>query len=170
MIGYDYSEEYNRMWARFDSGKEKDYFSQFGDGDRLCVGNAIDYEQLLRCGYTHEQAMTFNGYGYIKKDYVNGYSDVVVVRTADAWCAIRTFHLPNGRWVAGFGYSHRSAGGATCNPSIYCRQFDTEREAKCAEIRYVIDSIGDGWDDGPKVLLPQLKRALMDCRELSFFD
>lgn len=167
MHGYNYTEERDRMWERFDSGKEEAYFAQFGG---YCVENAMAYEQLLRCGYTHEQAMAFDSNDRIKTTYGNDYREVEVARTAGAWCVIRTLQLPNGKWVAGFGYSHRSAGGATCNPSIYCRQFDTEREAKCAEIRYVIGCIGDDWDDLPKELLPPLKRALMDCRELSFFD
>ena len=141
MYGYNYFEERDRMWKRFDSGKEEAYFAQFGG---YCMENAMAYEQLLRCGYTHEQAMTFDSNGRIRPIYGNDYREVEVARAAEAWCTIRTFQLPNGKWVAGFFYSHRSAGGATCNPNIYCRQFDTERGWSDLQSQHLLPAVRHG--------------------------
>lgn len=169
MSGYNYYKEREKMWERYDSGKESQWFLQFGDGNKA-VENACKYEQLLRCGYTHEQAMTFNDCGWIKDNYcIRGQKREEVARTKNSWCVILTFRLPNGKWVSGHEYTYPS-GGSYCGCSIYEKQFDSEKQAKHAEIAYIIKHLEEmKYDSDEKVLLPQLKKSSMSCLQLELF-
>lgn len=166
-----YHEQLELMWERFESGKEDEYFSQFGG---WCVKNAVEYEQMLRCGYTHEQAMGVFVDGHFGRIiFDKDCHEEVVARVDKAWCLVYTFQLPNGKWVAGSHCSHQS-GGHYFGCGIFSSQFDTEREARCAELRSLIESFSKertgGSGPGPKVLIPQLKRALMDGLQINLFE
>lgn len=157
------------MWKRYESARASKLFAQFGDGDRA-VKNAIRYEQLLRCGYTREQAMTFDDSGWIYDNYCrNAHKREEVARTKGAWCVILTFQLPNGKWVSGHEYTYPS-GGSYCGCSIYDKQFDTEKQARYSEIVHIIKRLeAMKYDSDEKVLLPQLKKHAMSYLQLELF-
>ncbi len=143
------------------------YFEKFGDEDHA-VENVIRYERLRFCGYTHEEAFRFDDSGWIITNYGNKHKTERVAKTKKAFCDIHTFQLPNGNWGAGCTYLASSSSGYGSNPSIYDKQFKTEREAKRGEILYVIRMIEEGYDE-PVELLPQLKKAAADSIQLSLF-
>ena len=141
MNSYNYLDDRDKMQDRYDSGKESEWFAQFGDGYRA-VENAVRYEQLLRCGYSHEQAMTFDECGWIRTNYSKPSKcrRELVAETGSAWCCIITFQLPNSKWIAGHELTY-SSGGSYCGCSYYDKQFETEKQAKHAELVYTIKTI-----------------------------
>jgi hypothetical protein len=170
MIGYNYWKEREKMWKRYESGKESEWFSSFGN-EHKAVENACRYEQLIKCGYSHEQAMTFDDSGWIKDNYCRAKfcKRYEIVRTKEVWCAILTFQLPNKKWVAGHEYTYPS-GGCFCGCSIYGKQFDTERQARHSELVHIIKGLEKiTWDSSEKMLLPQLKKAALSCLQLELF-
>lgn len=170
MIGFHYLEEREKMIERYESGRESKWFSQFGKEQHLAIENAIIYEQLIRCGYTHEQALTFDDVGWIDDNYcLKPHKREEVVRGKGFWCVILTFQLPNKKWVSGHEYTYPS-GGSFCNCSIYEKQFDSEKQAKHAEIVHIIKHLESmTYDSEEKVLLPQLKKQAMSCLQLELF-
>lgn len=169
MNGRNFIADRAKMQDRYDKGKESEWFAQFGDGYQA-VENAVRYEQLIRCGYSHEQAMTKDESGWIRTNYSESSKcrKELVAKTNTAWCNILTFQLPNRKWIAGHQYTYPS-GGAFCGCGYYDKQFETEKQAKHAELVYVIKTIEGSWEDALKVLLPQLKEAAMSCLQLELF-
>lgn len=169
MNGRNYLADLDKMQDRYDSGKESEWFAQFGDGYKA-VENAVRYEQLLRCGYSHGQAMTYDEYGWIRTNYSKPSKcrKELVAKTNSARCDMLTFQLPNRKWIAGYELAY-SSGGSYCGCSYYDKQFDTERQAKHAELVQIIQVIEKSWEKDPKVLLPQLKRAAMLCLQMELF-
>ncbi len=158
-----------QMYERYDAalasgGKDIAWFEQFGD-EYVCIDNAIAYERLLLCGYPKED-IRLKG-RWINDVRCNDCKRTEVARVAKSFCIISTFQLPNGKWVAGNEYQN-DLSGHYCSPSIYDKPFETEREAKYAEIVDVIRKIENGCNE-PIELLPQLKKAASESLQLSLF-
>lgn len=169
MIDPNHLQMRKQMYQRYEAaeasgGKDLAWFKQFGD-EYVCVDNAIAYERLLLCGYSKKDIRLENR--RINDTRCNDCKRIEVARVKNSFCRISTFQLPNGKWVAGNEYQN-SLSGHYCNPSIYDKQFDTEREAKHAEIVDVIRTIENGYNE-PVELLPQLKKAASDSLQLSLF-
>lgn len=170
--GFNYLKRREALQGRYDARtkikNECDitYFEKFGD-EHHAVENVIKYERLRFCGYTHEEAFRFNDCGWIIDNYGNKHKTWRAAQTKNAFCDIHTFQIPNGKWVSGSTY-WGGVSGYGAYPSIYDKQFNTEREAMRGEILYVISMIEKGHDE-PVELLPQLKKAAVDFLQLSLF-
>lgn len=168
-----YMKSLERMRQRYEaalagSREEREWFARFGSDGHHAVENAHRYEQLLRCGYPEEMACHINDSGWIDCGYRLFSRKEKVAYTADAECSILIAKLPNGKYVGGHELRWPS-GGSLCGAGIFEDAFDTEREAKRAEIMDVIRIIEKGHEEGRKVLLPQLKKAAAECLQLSLF-
>ena len=161
--------ERERLQDRIDAGYDREYFAQFGE--KYCVAeNAMRYERLMACGYPAEQALTFDKYGWIVDHYPfkEGFRKESVARTPEGEITLLTFQLPNGEWIAG-NECHAQTLHWYSGPTIYGETFTSEDYARRAELKHIIKYIEDGWEDEPKVLLPQLKKAASEALQLSLF-